>query len=109
MSAPHRYLLVVACIAIGIGSVSCGTPSKLSYAELGSSGVRDGAAYWDAEQGLAQRGYSCYVSGAKRENFDCTRSPGTWPTCVLRVSFVVDDENLVSRLAVSDPACVGTP
>jgi len=109
MRASRRTLLLMAGIAIGIGSAGCTTPSKLSSAELESSGVREGARYWEAEQALSQRGYSCYVSGANRENFDCTRSAGTWPSCILRVSFVADDKNLVTSLVVRDPACLGTP
>jgi hypothetical protein len=65
--------------------------------------------YWEAEQALLQRGYSCSTSGAKRENFDCTRFAGAWPTCLLRVSFVADDKNLVASLDVRGPVCVGTP
>lgn len=109
MRASRQMLLLMAGIAVGIGLAGCAAPSKLSSAELESVGVREGVAYWKAEQGLSQRGYSCYVSGASRENFDCTELAGTWPSCVLRVTFVADDKNLVTSLAVSEPACLGTP
>lgn len=96
-------------LAITTGLSACSTPAKLSSAELESIGVRDSATYWEAQQKLAQRGYSCYVSGAKRENFDCTRSAGVFPSCVLRITFTVDDKNLVSNLTVKEAACIGTP
>ena len=96
-------------LAIVMGLQACSIPKKTSDAELSSIGVRKGIMYWDAQQKLAQHGYRCYVSGAKRENFNCTRTAGIFPTCVFRISFVADDMNLVSSLTVGDPACLGTP
>jgi hypothetical protein len=100
---------LIASLVIVFGLLGCSTPKKLGDAELESIGVRNGIKYWEAQQKLAQRGYSCYVNGTKRESFDCTKSEGAFPTCVLRITFVADDMNLVSSLAVSDPACMGTP
>lgn len=65
--------------------------------------------YWNAEQRLMQEGYSCYVSGAKRENFDCTKRIGFLVTCIHRVTFEASDKNLVSNLRSVGPACIGTP
>jgi hypothetical protein len=109
MNVPCWIQRLMVSIAITIGLSACSTPTKLSTAELESIGLHEGAKYWEVEQRLAQRGYGCYVSGAKRENFDCTRSEGVFPTCLLRIVFIVDDKNLVSNLAVRDPACFGTP
>ena len=109
MWAFRRMLPLIAGIAVGIGLAGCAAPAKLSPAELKLVGVREGGAYWEAEHGLSQRGYSCYVSGANRENFDCTKSAGIWPSCILHISFVANDKNLVTNLAVRDPACLGTP
>lgn len=109
MRAFRGTQIFLAVVAIGFGLPACTTPEKLSSTQLEAIGVQEGAKYWDAEQKLAQRGYSCYVSGADRENFDCTRSAGVLPSCILRITFVVNDKNLVSRLTVSDPACMGTP
>lgn len=100
---------LIASFVIALGLLGCSTPKKISDAELESIGVRNGVKYWEVQQKLAQSGYSCYVSGAKRERFDCTRTAGTFPTCVLRINFVADDMNLVSSLTVRDPACMGTP
>ncbi len=102
-----RTLLTI--LAIVMGLLACSIPKKISDAELSSIGVNKGIMYWDAQQRLAQRGYSCYVTGAKRENFNCTRTAGIFPTCVFRISFVADEMNLVSSLTVEDPACLGTP
>jgi hypothetical protein len=87
----------------------CGTPSKLSSEQLAALGVSDGIMYWSAEGALMQKGYRCYVSGARRENFDCTKQTGFFPTCISRVDFEVDDKNLVSNLRALGPACIGTP
>lgn len=65
--------------------------------------------YSRAEEKLMQEGYSCYVSGANRENFDCTKSTGFLVSCVHRVKFEADDKNLVSNLRAVGPACIGTP
>jgi hypothetical protein len=85
------------------------TPPKLSAERLAALGVVQGATYWDAQQKLAREDYACYVSGAKREHFDCTKTQGVFPTCLLRVDFDVDDKNLISAPAVPNPACMGTP
>ena len=100
---------VMVSFAMVLGLQGCSTPQKISDAELESIGVRNGVKYWDAQQKLAQRGYSCFVSGAKRERFDCTRYAGSFPTCLLRIEFVADDVNVVSGLTVRNPACMGTP
>jgi hypothetical protein len=94
---------LAACVA------GCSTPVKISPERLSLLGVRVGAPYWAGQQKLASEGYRCYVSGAKRENFDCTKQQGYFPTCLLRVQFVVDDRNMISALRVADPACVGAP
>lgn len=104
-SAPHW----MGTIAVGWALSGCAAPSRPSATELASAEVRVGAIYWHAEQALAQRGYSCYVSGANREDFDCTRSVGFWPSCIQRITFVVDDKNSVASLVIHDPACLGTP
>lgn len=101
----------VGFIALVVGRFlsACRAPSKLTPERLASLGVGEGAMYWHAQQKLAQEGYSCYVSGASRENFDCTKNAGFFPSCVLRIQFKVNDQNLVSNLRVADPACIGTP
>jgi hypothetical protein len=109
MNIRHGIQGMTAGFAIVVGLIGCSTPTKMSATELESIGVHEGARYWEVQQKLAQRGYSCYVSGAKRANFDCTRTVGVLPTCVLRITFVADDMNLASSLTVSDPACIGTP
>ena len=101
-------LAMMVCTVVTV-LLGCSTPSKPSPEQLASLGVRKGAVYWDAEQKLMQAGYSCYVSGAKRENFDCTKSTGFLVTCIHRVKFEADDKNLVSNLRAVGPACIGTP
>lgn len=96
-------------LVVGVPLSACRAPSNLTSERLVSLGVREGAMYWHAEQKLAQEGYSCYVSGASRENFDCTKNAGFFPSCVLRIQFKANDQNLVSNLRVADPACIGTP
>lgn len=95
--------------AMAICVAGCSTPLKISPDHLASIGVIEGVIYWEAEQKLASEGYQCFVTGAKRENFDCTRTTGFFPTCLLRVGFVADDNNRVSNLRVANPACMGTP
>ncbi|MGV7206834.1 hypothetical protein ACLB1G_03145 [Oxalobacteraceae bacterium A2-2] len=95
--------------AMAIYLAGCGTPVKISPERLASMGVRVGEQYWPGQQKLAAEGYRCFVSGAKREKFDCTKQQGYFPTCLLRVQFVVDDRNLISALRVAEPACMGTP
>jgi len=109
MRVERGTLFLIGIISVGWALSGCAAPSKLSAAELASADVRVGAIYWHAEQGLDQRGYSCYVSGANRESFDCTRSVGFWQSCIQRITFVVDENNLVASLVVHDPACLGTP
>ena len=94
---------------LGISILGCSKPLRISEDRLAFIGVTEGATYWEAQQKLAQEGYQCFVTGAKRENFDCTRTLGFFPTCVLRVRFVADDKNFVSNLHVANPACIGTP
>jgi hypothetical protein len=105
----HIFQGAMASFVILFGLPGCSTPSKMSFADLDYIGVRNGARYWEAQGRLMQKGYKCYVSGAMRENFDCSRTMGFFPTCSLRISFTVDDKNLVSGLAVGDPVCIGTP
>jgi hypothetical protein len=69
-------------LAIGAGLVAisgCTTPSRLAPDQLASMGLTEGTMYWKGEEKLAQAGYRCYVSGAKRERFDCTRQTGFFP------------------------------
>ena len=77
--------------------------------QLERLGVREGAIYWQAAQKLVQEDYRLFVTGAKRENFGFTKQTGSFPTCLLRIEFKVDDENKVTKLRVADPACIGTP
>lgn len=80
---------------VGISVLGCSRPLKIGEDRLAVLGVVEGAMYWEAQQKLAQEGYQCFVTGMKRENFDCTKMAGFIPTCVLRVTFVADDKNLV--------------
>ena len=100
---------MLALVTVAIGVSGCSTPAKMSSGHLASIGVIEGTMYWEAEQKLAREGYQCFVTGAKRENFDCTKTMGFFPACLLRVAFVADDNNLVSHLRMADPACMGTP
>lgn len=109
MNTRLKFYDLVASVLVATGLSGCSTPTKMSPAELESIGVHNGARYWEAQQKLFQQGYSCYVSGAMRENFDCTRTAGAFPTCLLHITYLVDDKNLVSMLTVKDPACKGTP
>lgn len=94
---------------MGGALLGCSTPENISAERLAAIGVMEGTTYWEAQQKLAQEGYRCFVSGAKRENIDCTKTTGFFPTCVLRVTFIADDKNLVSTLRAPHPACMGTP
>lgn len=87
----------------------CSTPQKMNADQLTSIGVNTGNTYWSVQQKLASSGYQCFVSGAKRDNFDCTKKEGFFPSCLLRIEFKVDESNAVSSLRVADPACIGTP
>lgn len=87
----------------------CATPPKLTDAELASFGVRPGAPHWEATSSLSRQGYACFVSGAKREEFDCTKNTGILVSCVQRVRFVVDDQNRIVTVQAPEPACIGTP
>jgi hypothetical protein len=100
---------VITACTVAICFPGCSTPLKMSDDYLASIGLSEGIAYWSAEQKLASEGYQCFVSGAKRENFDCTKTKGFFPTCILRVDFKVDDQNAISTLRVADPVCIGTP
>lgn len=102
-----RRLTVVA-VAMAL-LAACSTPQKMSDAQLRSLGVQVGAKHWAVTSTLAREGYACFVSGAKREQFDCSKTTGTFPTCVLRVRFSVDDDNTMTTMNVPEPACIGTP
>ena len=108
MQILFRHSVLAVCVAALFVS-GCSTPPKLSTEQLASIGVSAGTTYWSAEQKLASKGYQCFVSGAKRENFDCTKSEGFFPSCILRIEFKVDDSNAISSVRVAEPACMGTP
>jgi len=88
---------------------ACSSPQKLSEAQLAERGLGPGTPHWEATAQLRRLGYACSVSGPTRAQFDCSRTTGLLITCVLRVTFTVDDQNLISTLRVSEPACLGTP
>jgi hypothetical protein len=99
-------------LAAGVAAIciaGCSTPSRMGPDRLAALGVSEGASYWTAQQGLAREGYRCYVSGAQRENVDCTKTEGLFPTCLLRIEFTVDEQNRIERVQAADPACMGTP
>jgi hypothetical protein len=102
-----RCVMKICTVAFCVSG--CSTPVKMSSDHLASIGLGVGATYWSAEQKLASEGYHCYVSGAKRENFDCTKMTGFFPTCTLRIEFKVDEQNVISTMRIAEPACVGTP
>lgn len=112
MQRPPFIRYISGVLAVGTVAscvLGCSPPLKMSPDHLASIGVVEGAMYWEAEQKLAREGYQCFVTGAKRENFDCTKTIGFFPTCLLRVGFLADDKNLVSQVRVANPACIGTP
>jgi len=100
---------VLKSLVLAVFISGCSTPLKMSAEQLASIGLSVGTSYWSAEQKLASKGYQCFVSGAKRENFDCTKEVGIFPSCILRIEFKVDDSNAISSLRVAEPACIGTP
>lgn len=101
----HHFTWAVVIILLS----GCGTTQKMSEAQLETLGIRTGAEYWVATSQLYQKGYNCSVSGAKREHFDCTKTAGFIPTCILRIELTVDDQNKISSFRAPDPACIGTP
>ena len=108
-AARRRALPCLAgCLAASL-LAACSTPSKPTSSELAALGVREGVVYWEAEQKLAQAGYHCFVSGDRRDDFDCTKEAGFFPSCTLRVHFKADQQNRVDNLRIADPACIGTP
>ena len=99
----------LAVIGFAAALAACSTPQNVTYAQLESRGVRVGSKHWDATHELQLEGYLCNVSGAKREHFDCTKTAGFLPTCLLRVTFEVDESNFIASLGILPPACIGTP
>lgn len=108
METKLRSTTLLGIIAMAL-LAACGTPQKMSDGQLRSLGVEVGAKHWTATSTLAREGYACFVSGARREQFDCTKTTGAFPTCLLRVRFSVDDDNAVTTVGASEPACIGTP
>lgn len=99
-------------IAVGVAVMllaGCAAAQKMSPAQLAALGIREGVPHWQATAALSRQGYACFVSGARREDFDCTRTVGFFPTCVLRVRFTVGDDNRILTPSVAEPACMGTP
>jgi hypothetical protein len=109
MQCVSFYRSMLKFFVLAVFASGCSTPQKLSTDQLTSIGVSTGNTYWSIEQKLASNGYQCFVSGAKRENFDCTKKEGFFPSCLLRIQFTVDESNAVSSLRVAEPACAGTP
>jgi len=107
--AKNPILHLIAGLAAIAMLAGCSTPQKMSDARLESIGIRTGTAHWVATSRLYQEGYVCFVSGAKRENFDCSKTTGFFPTCILHIDFAVDDQNKITTVAAHDPACLGTP
>jgi hypothetical protein len=87
----------------------CSTPQKMSDTQLQSLDIRVGTPHWSATSTLHREGYACFVNGEKREHFDCTKTTGFFPTCILRIEFIVDDGNKISEISVREPVCTGTP
>ena len=108
-AAKSSLLYLVAGITALALLAGCSTPKRISDERLQALGIRVGAMYWQATSQLMQEGYVCMVTGAKRENFDCTKKAGGILTCILRVRLIVDDQNKISSLSVPEPACIGTP
>jgi 4-hydroxyphenylpyruvate dioxygenase-like putative hemolysin len=104
-----KPVLILASLAAATLLSGCSAPPQLSLAQLDAIGVRPGSRHWDATRSLHQQGYVCSVSGKKREQFDCTKTAGVFPTCVLRVGFDVNDENEIVSVTAPAPACIGTP
>ncbi len=100
------FVAAVAAIALIAG---CSNTQKMSDAQLESLGIRVGAAHWDITPRLFREGYVCFVNGAKRESFDCSKTTGLFPSCIMRIRFAVDDQNQISAVSVPEPACLGTP
>lgn len=96
-------------VCMAVCMAGCSAPANISPERLRAIGVADGVPYWQAQESLAREGYSCFVTGDKRENFDCTKTVGVFPTCVMRVEFLADDRNMVSALRTRTAACIGTP
>ena len=100
-------------LVIGVAAATllcgCSTPQKMGEAELESLGVRVGVLHWEASSRLGEKGYACSVTGANREQFDCSKTSGVLVTCILRVTFTVDEMNKISGIRIPDPACIGTP
>lgn len=103
----RRSILNIGVVAFFVSG--CSTPPKMSVEQLTLIGVSVGTTYWSAQQKLASKGYQCFVSGAKRDNFDCTKNEGFFPSCILRIEFKVDDSNAISSIRIAEPACMGTP
>ena len=99
----------IASMMVIVLLAGCNTPQRMSDAKLESLGVRLGAPHWEATASLAREGYSCGVSGEKRESFECAKTTGFFVSCIFRVRFKVDDSNRISELGVPEPACIGTP
>jgi hypothetical protein len=104
---PLRLALVGGATAALL--VGCSTPQALSPAQLAYLGVREGVPHWEATSALFRQGNACFGSGVKRDDFECTKTVGGFPTCVLRVGFTVGDQNTLVSTRIAEPACMGTP
>lgn len=105
---PTRAALPVAlCAALTLTLGACATPARLTPDELQRLGVRVGAPHWEVTGPLHREGYACFVSGERREQFDCTKTSGFLPTCVWRIRFTVNDRQAVDTIASPPPACTG--
>lgn len=100
--------MLQACVAAALFS-GCSSATPLSASRLESMGVREGGDSGRALQALAREGYDCFGADGLPRRFDCSRTTGSILVCVLRVSFMANEQNQVAELHVAEPACMGTP
>lgn len=94
-----------------LGSIwLCACSSQpLSSAELQAMAIVEGGDPAAVVAALQERGYRCTQSGPQREFYDCVKTSGFMPTCVLRVEFKLDQAGRLKQVRVPAAACIGTP
>jgi hypothetical protein len=101
----NSLLFALTALLCSCASLPAPTPEHLD-----AIGVKNGANALDALSNLGHEGFQCQASGAKHENFDCSRMEPAYlglSTCIVRLNFSASDSNLVEKLFVRNVACAG--
>lgn len=103
----RRGLRLAACGALAAALGACASPIPLTPDDLRTLGVTRGAPSEPAIAAMARVGFLCDVSGARREQVDCTRMTVRLSSCIERIRFTVTSRQEIETIHTPAPVCTG--